>query len=89
MPSRIAKLEAAMAQNPAGVRFSDALRLASFYFGEPRVTGSHHIFRTPWPGLPRVNLQQEKGNTANQYQIRQLLDAIEKAKSISAQGKSP
>ncbi len=36
--------------NPKNARFDDLLALCIGYFGEPRVSGSHHIFRTPWPG---------------------------------------
>lgn len=64
-------------QNPENVRFTDLLQLAKLYFGEPRISGSHHVFRTPWPGDPRVNLQKD-GDKAKPYQVRQLARAIEK-----------
>ena len=48
------------------------------YFGEPRQKGtSHRIYRTPWPGDPRVNIQDAKG-MAKPYQVRQVIRAIEK-----------
>jgi hypothetical protein len=31
----------------------------------------------PWPGDPRVNIQNDKG-TAKAYQVRQVLKAIDK-----------
>ena len=46
--------------------------------GEPRTSGSSHcIFKTPWPGDPRVNIQNSRG-MAKPYQVRQILSAIEK-----------
>jgi hypothetical protein len=44
----IALLEAQKRQ----LRFSDLLRICQQNFGEPHVRGSHHIFKTPWPGDP-------------------------------------
>jgi hypothetical protein len=34
--------------NPKNVKFKDLLNLCIKYFGTPRITGSHHIFKTPW-----------------------------------------
>ena len=48
------------------------------YFGVPRQRGSSHaVFKTPWPGDPRVNIQADKGK-AKAYQVRQVLRAITK-----------
>jgi len=38
---------------------------------------SHAIYKTPWPGNPRVNIQNEKGK-AKAYQVRQVLLAVER-----------
>ncbi len=48
----------------------------------PRQTGSSHavFFKTPWPGDPRVNIQNNKGK-AKAYQVRQVLKAIDKKES--------
>jgi hypothetical protein len=35
------------------------------------------VFKTPWAGDPRVNIQSAKGK-AKPYQVRQVLSAIEK-----------
>jgi hypothetical protein len=43
------------------VRFADAMRVATHFFGEPRQSGSHRVFKMPWPGDPRINLQEDKG----------------------------
>lgn len=63
--------------NPNNVPFSKLLALCGSYFGEPRIAGSHHIFKTPWPGDPRVNLQRD-GKMAKPYQVLQVKKAIEK-----------
>ncbi len=67
-----------MRRNPAGVRFSELCRVCAHYFGEPRQKGtSHRIYKTPWKGDPRVNVQNAKGK-AKAYQVRQVLRAIER-----------
>lgn len=69
---------AKMRRNPKGIRFSDLCKVCDFYFGEPRQSGSsHHVYKTPWLGDPRVNIQNSKGN-AKAYQVRQVLKAIDK-----------
>ena len=51
------------------------------YFGKARqVSSSHRVYKTPWQGDPRVNIQNHKG-MAKPYQIRQVLKAIEKLES--------
>lgn len=68
----------AMRCNPKGIRFRDLCKVCEFYFGEARqVGGSHRIYKTPWPGDPRVNIQDDRG-MAKAYQVRQVLKAIEK-----------
>ena len=42
----------------------------------PRIRGSHHIFKTPWKGDPRINLQKD-GKSAKPYQVKMVLKAIE------------
>ena len=60
------------------IRFSDLAKLCEFHFGAPRQRGtSHLVFKTPWPGDPRVNIQNDKGK-AKRYQVKQVLAAIEK-----------
>lgn len=65
-----------MQANPVGVRYTDLMKVCVYYFGKPRQQGgSHAVFKTPWPGDPRVNIQAVKG-TAKAYQVRQVLRAI-------------
>ncbi len=67
-----------MRRNPKGIRFSDACRVCEHYFGQPRQKGiSHRIYKTPWQGDPRVNIQSAKGK-AKAYQVKQVLRAIER-----------
>jgi hypothetical protein len=67
-----------MRNNPSGIRFADARAVAEHYFGRPRHDGSSHfVWKMPWAGDPRVNLQEVKG-CAKAYQIRQMLKAISK-----------
>ena len=69
-------------ENPNNVRFSELVKLCDAYFGEPRQKGtSHRIYRTPWPGDPRVNIQDAKGK-AKPYQVRQVVRAIKKLESM-------
>jgi len=66
-----------MRTNPAGVRFADLCRVCDHFFGQARQTsGSHRVYKTPWIGDPRVNIQNDKGK-AKAYQVRQVLKAIE------------
>ena len=69
-------------KNPKGIRFDELSRICDRYFGEPRQTGtSHRVYRTPWPGDPRVNIQNDKG-MAKAYQVRQVIRAIERLESM-------
>jgi hypothetical protein len=75
---QVDQIVAAMRANPVGVRYSDLMKVCVQYFGEPRQRGSSHaVFKTPWPGDPRVNIQSDKGK-AKAYQVRQVLRAIAK-----------
>jgi hypothetical protein len=72
----ISKLVDRMKRNPSGVRFSDLCTVCDHYFGEARQSkSSHRVYKTPWPGDPRVNLQNDKGK-AKAYQVKQVLSAI-------------
>jgi hypothetical protein len=74
----IQDLIAEMRANPADVRFADASRVASHSFGTPRNKGSsHYIWKMPWAGDPRINLQDARGK-AKPYQVRQMLSAIDR-----------
>lgn len=77
MGSSIEQLLAKMRSTPANIRFAELKKVCDHYFGEARNRGgSHLIYKTPWPGDPRVNIQN-KGGTAKPYQVRQVLSAID------------
>ncbi|MCX5887191.1 MAG: toxin HicA [Proteobacteria bacterium] len=69
---------AQMKRNARDVRFNDLCRVCDHFFGEPRQSGSsHRIYKTPWQGDPRINIQNYKGK-AKAYQVKQVLLAIER-----------
>jgi hypothetical protein len=67
----------AILQNPKDVSFGDLCKVCEYYFGEGRQKGSHIIYKTPWQGDPRINIQNDNGK-AKAYQVRQVQKAIEK-----------
>lgn len=71
--------------NPHNVLFKDLLELCRKHFGEPRITGSHHIFKTPWKGDPRINIQKD-GKMAKPYQVRMVQKALEKLEEQKNEG---
>jgi len=67
-----------MKRNPKGIRYNDLCKVCDYYFGKVRQTSSsHRIYKTPWKGDPRINIQNYKG-TAKAYQVKQVLMAIQK-----------
>ena len=77
----MAKIEGILSQmkrNPKGVRYNDLCKVCDHYFGIARQkSSSHRIYKTPWQGDPRINIQQSKGK-AKAYQVKQVLMAIQK-----------
>ncbi|MCW5206520.1 toxin HicA [Desulfobulbus sp. F5] len=64
--------------NPKDVKFADLCKVCEHYFGQPRQSGSSHtVYKTPWQGDPRVNIQNDKGK-AKAYQVKQVLKAVER-----------
>jgi len=67
-----------MRRTPKNIRFNDLCKVCDSYFGEARQSGSSHkVYKTPWQGDPRVNIQNSKGK-AKPYQVKQVLQAIER-----------
>ena len=63
--------------NPRNVRFDELTKICGRHFGKPRRNAtSHHIYKVPWPGNPRVNIQNQKG-MAKAFQVRQVIEALE------------
>ncbi|MEU1607424.1 toxin HicA [Micromonospora matsumotoense] len=81
MPSVIRIMEA-MRTNSQGISYNDLKRVCEHYFGKARQDGtSHAVFKMPWAGDPRVNIQNDRGK-AKAYQVRQVLKAIEKKEAM-------
>ena len=73
----------AMRVNPGNIRFTDICKVCDHYFGMARQKGtSHRVYKTPWQGDPRVNIQNSKGK-AKAYQVKQVLKAIERLNNES------
>lgn len=74
----IADILKQMRATPQNVDFTDLYKVCVQYFGKPRKTGgSHFVFKMPWAGDPRVNIQESKGK-AKRYQVLQVLEAVDK-----------
>ncbi len=81
--SNIDKLIAQIKKNPQDVRFTDLVKVCDYYFGIARQKGtSHCVYKTPWVGDPRVNIQNKKGK-AKSYQVKQVLAAIKKIEEMN------
>lgn len=78
MSKKIHELLKNMNANPKGVRFTELAQVCDHFFGKPRQSGSsHRVYKTPWQGDPRVNIQDDKGK-AKAYQVKQVLQAVKK-----------
>jgi hypothetical protein len=76
--AKIDEIISKMKQNPRGTRFSDLCKVCDHLFGAPRKSASsHRVYKTPWQGDPRINIQNYKGK-AKAYQVKQVLLALEK-----------
>jgi len=81
--TEVVKIIEKMRAQPAGLRFSELMKVCEHFFGVPRQSGSSHaVFKMPWAGDPRVNIQND-GGKAKAYQVRQVLQAIEKLKGLN------
>jgi hypothetical protein len=78
----LAKILAQMRENRTAVSFSDQQALCGEFFGKPRQVGSQLVYRTPWPGDPRVNIQPGKDGRAKPYQVKQVLAAVDKMQGL-------
>lgn len=85
MPN-VADLISAMRRNPQSVRYADLCAVCDSLFGPPRQKGtSHRVYRMPWQGDPRVNIQGERGR-AKAYQVKQVLRAVDRLEAGHAAG---
>jgi hypothetical protein len=77
LDDQIEKLE----REKRNTRFASLVRICQENFGCERIKGSHHIFKTPWPGDPRINLQKVRGS-AKPYQVEQVIAALERLREM-------
>jgi len=60
--SKIDTLLEQMRNNPQNIKFTDLCKVCEKYFGKARqVRSIHRIYKIPWQGDPRVNIQNNKG----------------------------
>jgi hypothetical protein len=79
---KIDEIISRMKQNPKGISFSDLCKVCDYFFGEPRKSASiHRVYKTPWHGDPRINIQNKKGK-AKSYQVKQVLLALNRLEEI-------
>lgn len=79
--ANINKILGRMKTSPRNISFNDLVKVCEAYFVKRPSAGTSHVtFKTPWQGDPRVNIQNDKGK-AKPYQVRQVLEAIEKIKN--------
>jgi hypothetical protein len=63
-------------RSPSNVKFTRLCKICDHYFGAARQkSSSHRIYKTPWRGDPRVNIQEENGR-GKSYQVRQIIKAL-------------
>jgi len=75
---KITDIISKMESTPSNVKFTDLCFLCEHFFGEARQSGtSHRVYKMPWQGDPRVNIQK-KGKLAKAYQVKQVLKAIKR-----------
>jgi hypothetical protein len=85
--AKVEKIEARMRESATNIAYNELHKVCTRYFGEPRQQStSHAVFKTPWPGDPRVNIQSDHGQ-AKPYQVKQVLSAIDKIHDTKQEGK--
>lgn len=71
-------------KNEKNVKYRSLEKICDQFFGEfgSRSSGSSHkIYKTPWPGDPRINIQKF-GNKAKPYQVKQVKAALKKLQEV-------
>ena len=60
--SSVQKILKQLREEPSNIRFADLRKVCESFFGEPRQSGtSHLVFKMPWQGDPRINIQDANG----------------------------
>ncbi|MBF6189506.1 toxin HicA [Nocardia farcinica] len=80
------KLLAKMRESPTNLRYTELHAICVAMFGLPRMEGtSHAVFQVPWPGDPRVNIQEAKNGGCKMYQVKQVIAAVDKLQQMQAE----
>ena len=70
-----------LSANPKGIRFNELVKICDYFFGTARRKAtSHLVYKMPWRGDPKVNIQNDKG-MAKEYQVRQAIKALMKLRN--------
>ncbi|NNO11682.1 toxin HicA [Corynebacterium sp. zg910] len=78
MGDSVEKILRKMDRSTKNIRFVELRKVCDHYFERrPSSGGDHETYRTPWPGDPRVNIQN-RGGQAKPYQVKQVLAAVKK-----------
>ncbi|TGT63708.1 type II toxin-antitoxin system HicA family toxin [Mesorhizobium sp. M00.F.Ca.ET.170.01.1.1] len=78
MGGQLNKLCAAIRNNPKGVRFDDACKVARLLgYTSEKGAGSHRAFARPGDPVG-LNFQETKNGQIPPYQAKQLIEALEK-----------
>lgn len=69
VPAGIEKIIERMRVSNKNVRFEELKKVCDFFFEKrpSRGGGSHETCRTPWPGNPRVNIQNKGGKAIDMF----------------------
>ena len=79
MPSGVEKRLKRIRGNPGSASFEDLQTVCDHFFERRPGKGSHvAIYKMPWMGDPRINIQRGRGGEAKPYQVKQALQAIER-----------
>lgn len=63
----------------ASIKFNELAKICTYWFGPPRLNGgSHKVYKMPWSGDPRVNIQRVDSGMAKVYQVKQVVGALTK-----------
>lgn len=64
-------------QRQANIKFNTLVTICTYWFGPPRLNGGiHKVYKMPWPGDPRVNIQRADSGMAKVYQVKQVISAL-------------
>lgn len=84
--SKIEKILEKARNRPKSLTYNELCQLCDHYFGQPRMEGgSHRVYKMPWVGDPRINIQQgsKKKSQVKPYQVKQVLQAIDKLECLN------